>query len=220
MPAEHPARDMQDTLYLDEPVRTRLVVPRRRADRARVAPARATRTYAPGDAAADAYLRDADPLHGAARAAGAHHLPGSRLPPRQPRPDAHADVPAGRGPGRRRARDDGRPEGHARRASCASSSDRRASEDRVPAELLPLHGAERRRVPAAIRRAVPQAGSRSSAAAWCTRRCSRRSATIRSAIRALPSAWASSAWRMLLFGVDDIRQFYENDMRFLEQFPQ
>ena len=25
---------------------------------------------------------------------------------------------------------------------------------------------------------------------------------------------------MLLFGVDDIRQFYENDMRFLEQFPQ
>jgi phenylalanyl-tRNA synthetase alpha chain len=25
---------------------------------------------------------------------------------------------------------------------------------------------------------------------------------------------------MLLFGVDDIRQFYENDIRFLEQFPQ
>jgi len=25
---------------------------------------------------------------------------------------------------------------------------------------------------------------------------------------------------MLLFGVDDIRQFYENDVRFLEQFPQ
>jgi phenylalanyl-tRNA synthetase alpha chain len=24
---------------------------------------------------------------------------------------------------------------------------------------------------------------------------------------------------MLLFGVDDIRQFYENDARFLEQFP-
>ena len=24
---------------------------------------------------------------------------------------------------------------------------------------------------------------------------------------------------MLLFGVDDIRQFYENDVRFLEQFP-
>jgi len=31
--------------------------------------------------------------------------------------------------------------------------------------------------------------------------------------------WASSVSRMLKYGVDDIRLFYENDMRFLEQFP-
>ena len=44
MPPEHPARDMQDTLYLASPVRSL-------AGHA-------------GDAAAHAHLRHADPLHG------------------------------------------------------------------------------------------------------------------------------------------------------------
>ena len=51
MPPEHPARDMQDTLYLQSPVRS---LGRHRRD-----------------AAADAHVRHADPLHGDASAAGA-----------------------------------------------------------------------------------------------------------------------------------------------------
>ena len=57
------------------------------------------------------------------------------------------------------------------------------------------------------------------AAAWCTRRCSKPSATTPSGTPASPSAWASSAWRSSKWGVEDIRLFYENDLRFLEQFP-
>ena len=113
------------------------------------------------------------------------------------------------------------------RVRCASCSapDAQAA---LPSELLPLHRAERRgrhqlRARAAAAgcahvQAAP-AGSRSSAAAWCTRRCSKRSATTPSATPASPSAWASSALALLKWGVEDIRLFYENDLRFLEQFP-
>ena len=102
-------------------------------------------------------------------------------------------------------------------------------QDAVPTELLPLHRAERRsrhqlrRCGGTGRRAARcasgPAGSRSSAAAWCTRRCSKRSATTRSATPVSRSAWASSALALLKWGVEDIRLFYENDLRFLEQFP-
>ena len=54
MPAEHPARDMQDTLYLATPIAGDRRRPTRR------------------DAAAHAHLGDADPLHGDAPAAGPH----------------------------------------------------------------------------------------------------------------------------------------------------
>ena len=55
MPAEHPARDMQDTLYLATPIAGDS---RRADDRA--------------DAAAHAHLVDADPLHAGAPAAHPH----------------------------------------------------------------------------------------------------------------------------------------------------
>ena len=64
MPAEHPARDMQDTLYLAQPDA---------ADRRR----RATlRTHA-----ADAHLVDADPLHAGAPAADSHRRARAGLSP-------------------------------------------------------------------------------------------------------------------------------------------
>ena len=88
-------------------------------------------------------------------------------------PDAHADVPAGRGPGRRRQRDDGRPEGHDR-AAFLRRSVRRAHRDRVPADVLPVHGADGRRASCATRRVDRRAGSKSSAAAWCIPACSSR----------------------------------------------
>ena len=80
MPAEHPARDMQDTLYLETPL---------------TPGAGSRRNAAPFDAVAHAYQRDADPAHGTQRAAGAPgcHRPG--LSPRQSRSHAHPDVPPG-----------------------------------------------------------------------------------------------------------------------------
>ena len=134
------------------------------------------------DAAAHAHLGDADPLHEDVPAAGAHPGAGPRLPPRQPRPHAHADVPAVRGPRGRRRRLAGRPEGHLRSAPHRPLRRRQSA---AASELLPLHRAERRdrhlvqglrRRRAAASASTP-AGSRSSAAAWCTPRCSRPSAT-------------------------------------------
>ena len=52
-----------------------------------------------------------------------------------------------------------------------------------------------------------------------SRRSSKRSATTRRSTPAWRSAWASSAIALLKWGVEDIRLFYENDLRFLEQFP-
>ena len=40
----------------------------------------------------------------------------------------------------------------------------------------------------------------------------------RSSSTATRSAWASSGSRCLRYGVDDLRAFFENDLRFLEQF--
>ena len=81
MPPEHPARDMQDTLYLAAPVRSAAGSPR--------------------DAAADAYLRNANPLHGEVPAAGAPDRAGPGLSSRRLRPDPHPDVHPGGGAGRR-----------------------------------------------------------------------------------------------------------------------
>ena len=105
MPPDHPARDMQDTLYLERrrsPVGpwapTRRRVRRRRTPRPSVRAATLLRTHT--SAMQIRYME----RH---RAAGAHHRARPRLPPRQSGSDAHADVPAGRRPGRRRGRDDG-----------------------------------------------------------------------------------------------------------------
>ena len=54
-----------------------------------------------GDAAADAHVRHAGPLHEAVPAAGPADRAGPRVPARQLRPHPHTDVHAGRGPRRR-----------------------------------------------------------------------------------------------------------------------
>ena len=72
MPAEHPARDMQDTLYLARAVpQNAPAVPAR-------GPPRPAAREPPGDAAAHAHLGDADPLHGGAPAARADRRPSAR----------------------------------------------------------------------------------------------------------------------------------------------
>ena len=83
MPSEHPARDMQDTLYLTEPLRT---------DHA-AQPGSPRRHAAPNP-----HLMRANPLHGNASAPGPDHRARTRLSSRQSGSDAPADVPPGRGP--------------------------------------------------------------------------------------------------------------------------
>ena len=190
MPPDHPARDMQDTLYLGAPI----VGGTWGAHRGTAARGAGPR----GDAAAHAHVRDADPLHEDVSAAGADHRARPRLPARQPRPDPHADVPAVRGARRRRRHHAGRPQGHLRGDAARALRRRRGA---PASELLPVHRAERRsghQLPELRRRAAAApasrpAGSRFSAAAWCTRPCSRPSATTRNRSPASRSAWAWSA---------------------------
>ena len=205
MPPEHPARDMQDTLYLDA---SRASQPARCSDgRSSGAGVDA----AARDAAAHAHLGDADPLHGDARAAGAHHRAGPRLSPRQPRPHAHADVPAGRRPRRRRGGDDGRPEGHAASASCASCSrrTRRSSSARASSPTpsrAPTSSSAASAAGARLRDVQAHRLDRGrSAAAWSTPRSSRPSATTRSAITGFAFGMGIERLALLMHGVDDIR---------------
>ena len=62
------------------------------------------------------------------------------------------------------------------------------------------------------------AGSRSSAAAWCIPPCSRPWATTPTEVTGFAFGMGIERVAMLKWGVDDIRLFYENDLRFLEQF--
>jgi phenylalanyl-tRNA synthetase alpha subunit len=97
MPPDHPARDMQDTLYLGVPIAGGTWGAHRRGAGRRTARG----AGAGGHPAAHAHLGDADPLHEDVPAADSPHRAGPRLSPRQPRSDAHADVPAVRGARRR-----------------------------------------------------------------------------------------------------------------------
>jgi phenylalanyl-tRNA synthetase alpha chain len=76
----------------------------------------------------------------------------------------------------------------------------------------------RRVAAAAAASASTPAGWRFSAAAWCTPPSSRRSATTRQG-DGFAFGMGMERVAMLKYGVDDIRLFYENDLRFLEQFP-
>ena len=90
-----------------------------------------------------------------------------------------------------------------RRRSLTSRALLRRDAHALPSELLPVHravGRDGRRVPAlrrlaAARRARAPAGWRSSARAWCIRRCSRRRASTASGTPAGRSAWDRRASR-------------------------
>ena len=94
----------------------------------------------------------------------------------------------------------------------------------VPAVVLPLHralGRDGRRVPAVPRERLPRvqghrAGWRSSAAAWCIRRCSRTAASIRSATPAGRSGWGRTGSRCCATACRTSGCCCGGDMRFLE----
>ena len=61
-------------------------------------------------------------------------------------------------------------------------------------------------------------GSSSAAAAWCTRTCCAPAASTPRSGAASRSASASTAWPRSATAIDDVREMYTNDIRFLEQF--
>ena len=87
MPPDHPARDMQDTLYLGAPIVGGTWGAHRRATLpdAQVRAATLLRTHT--SAMQIRYMKTFPPPVRII-------VPGPRLSPRQPRPDPHADVPA------------------------------------------------------------------------------------------------------------------------------
>ena len=86
---------------------------------------------------------------------------------------------------------------------------------RLRPSLLPVHRAVGRvRHPAPRRRR----GSSSAAAAWSTPTCCAPAGSTPRSGPASPSASASTAWPRMRHGIDDIREMFTNDVRFLEQF--
>ena len=210
MPPEHPARDMQDTLYLATPIQG--ATGRRRRSCATL-----LRTHT--SAMQIRYMQTHQPPVRII-------VPGPRLPPRRPRPDAHADVPADRRPGRRRGHLAGGSEGHAARVRAARCF-RRPSRVRFRPSFFP-YTEPSAEVDISCWQCDGAGCAMCKQTGWieilrlrhgASRRCSRRSATTPSATPASPSASGIERVAMLRYGVDDIRLFYENDLRFLEQFP-
>ena len=97
---------------------------------------------------------------------------------------------------------------------------------RLRPELLPVRRARRRgRHAVQLLRAAPaaacaraRAGSRSAAPAWSTPTCSRTSASTASSYTGFAFGMGIERMAMLRHGVNDIKFYYEGDLRFLEQF--
>ena len=192
-PADHPAMDMHDTLYLE----------RRRA---------AAHAHVAGAGAHAAALRAADP----------HPRPGQRVPPRLLRRVARAGVRADRGArdrrghlasstSRRRSRDFARrffgSDAHALPPELLPVH--RAVGARWTSSAVDGCGCTAARAPA---------GSRSWARAWCIPPCSRPRALDSERYTGWAFGMGPARIAMSRYGLPDIRLLYDSDVRFLEQF--
>ena len=171
----------------------------------------------PAAAAAHAHQPDAGALRAHAQAADQGDRAGPHLPRRLGR-HALADVPPGRGPVDRRGHQLRGPEGRVHGfpapllrdpTSCRCASGRRSSRSPSP---RPRSTCSSR--PARSR----AAGWRSPARARCIRRWCAISASTRR--RYIGFAFGSGLERltMLRYGIDDLRLFFDGDLRFLRQF--
>ena len=175
-----------------------------------------------GDAAAHAHVRHADSLHGGESAAGADHRARTRLPPRQLRRDAHADVHAGRRPGRRRGHQPRRSQGHAQRVRRSSSSTPRSrrGSGRASSRTPSRRPSSTWSVRAATARGCPLCKH----TGWIeVLGCGMVHPAVFEAVGYDAEKYTGFAFgvgierlALRLYGIDDIRMFYENDLRFLE----
>ena len=194
-PDDHPARDMQDTFHVsaDTVLRTHTSPVQIRAMKAQ-------------------------------RAARPHHLPGQGVPARHHGRDAFAHVPPDRGPGGGSPHHHGRPQGHAR---ALRAGDVRAAFARaLPPVLLSRSRSRRPRWTCAASSAAARAagsasraaGSRSWARAWSIPNVLRNVGYDPEEVTGWAFGMGVERVAMLKYEIDDIRLFFENDMRFLAQF--
>ena len=197
------------------------------------APGHLLRAVAPRRAAAHPHLADAGALDGGAAAADLRRRPRQGLPARLRR-HPQPDVPPGRGAGDRRGAHPRRPAGDAagdvpgdlrRRArGCAcgptsSPSPSPASRSTSPASSAAA--AARWPAASAATSARARAGSRSSAPAWSTPTCSASSSEHGydpERVQGFAFGIGVERVAMLRHGVPDLRRFFDNDVRMLEQF--
>ena len=200
IPKDHPARDRWDTLYVGDRRPTGEVL---------------LRTHTSPN-----QVRVMEKTQPPVRVV----VPGQVLSLRGGRRDARVDVLPGRGAGGRRGPDDGGHEGHAHRVrppdlrartercACAATSSRSSS--RAPRSPSTATSAAAR----AAGSASAPAGSRSWALAWSTRRCSANVGYDPSVYSGFAFGMGPERVAMLKHGIDDIRLFYANDLRFLRLF--
>ena len=151
----------------------------------------------------------------------------ARVPPRRPTPRTRRCSTRSRGCWSTDRHHLRRPQGHARRSSRRAFFGARHRAIRFRPSFFPftepsaevdvlLLPVRRQGLPG---RASRPAGWRSSAAGMvASRTCCATAGYDPERSPAAPSAWASSASRCCKYGIDDIRLFFENDLRFLRQF--
>ena len=153
-------------------------------------------------------------------AVGAADLPGRagrRLPPRRHRRHPQPDVPPDGGAGGGRGPHDGPPQGHdapllpraARRRSARSCCSRTSSRSPSP------RWTSRSRTST---RTAARPGSSWPAPGWSTPTCSSTCGIDSERYTGFAFGCGLDRIAMIRFGVPDLRLFFENDLRFLEQF--
>ena len=218
IPPEHPARDMQDTLYLAAPLAQSWV------------PSAGTAADRPAPPARPATLLRTHTSSMQIRHMETHRppiriiVPGTRVPARQPGPDAQPDVPADRGARGRRGDHDGR--------------SRRARSSAVIREMFRPDARVMFR-PSFFPYTEPSAdvfmgcaACGGAGCAMCKRTgwievlgCGMVHPAVFEAVGYDAERYTGFAFgigieriAILKHAVDDIRLFYDNDLRFLEQF--
>ena len=217
MPEEHPARDMQDTLYLATPLPPPgASAPSARPSRAR-APQPLTLLRTHTSAMQIRHMEQHDPPVRLVAIGPVYRRDNLDLT-HTPMFHQCEGLVVGK---RHHAR---APQGHA--AGHGRSAVRRGHAGALPSQLLPLHRAERRSgrgLHPLRRRGLPGVQAHrlardSRAAAWCIRRVFEAVGYDPAEVTGFAFGMGIERVAMLKWDVGDIRLFYENDLRFLEQF--
>jgi phenylalanyl-tRNA synthetase alpha chain len=201
-PADHPARDAQDTFYL--PGGRSSATSKKTVPGGKIPPAHA-------------HVVRADPHDAQGAAAHPHRVARAGLSARHHGRDAQRELPSARVSLRGSQRHGARPEGAARLHLRLAAG--QGHQDPLPSALFWLHRAQFRSRPQ--RAHLPKVNKE-----WIEiGGCGMVDPAVFDGVGYDLEVWSGYAFgmglerlAMLLYGIDDIRYFYQNDLRFLKQF--